>query len=397
MPIDRPTLEKWLWLGLCAFAVLAPISISLVQPVVYVSSIGAIYYWFKYRPQLNPAFPFSRVIILFLAIVVFVSIFGERPETSFKKFNRFIVLLIAWLVPVLIASPIIQNRIRLERLVVLFVLGTALKAAYDMIRVPAMMAMDVPIFMTGNMRDPQIYMVAICLAVGMIMSGAWTLRYPPVSAGLILVISGMILHFKRGAWAACLCALLVMTITSRKWRPLAVAGLIIGVLCSIPDVRERIGQLKREFDPDGGGRILLWTQVAPALITEHPMGMGWKAVKHEDFLAVTQKVEPKLNHLHNNLLQVTLELGWLGLSVWLFWMASILYIFIRSYKRAITIKPAVAGVALGGLGAFSGLMFNGMVEYNFGDSEIFMLMVLIMGLAAGVHGSTHAGRQVDRA
>jgi O-antigen ligase len=397
MPIDRSALEKWLWLGLCAFAALAPVSITLVQPVVYALSLGAIYYWYNYRPQLNPTFPFRRIIFLFLAIVVIVSILGVRPETSFKKFNRFVVLMIAWLVPVLIASPGLRNRVRLEQLVVLFVLGTALKAAYDMIRVPAMMAMDVPLFMTGNMRDPQIYMVAISLVAGMLMSGAWKLRYPPVTAGLILVISGMIIHFKRGAWAACLGALLVMTITSRKWRPLAVAGLIIAVLCSIPDVRERIGQLKREFDPDGGGRMLLWTQVAPALIPEHPMGMGWKAVKHEDFLAVTEKVEPKLNHLHNNLLQVTLELGWLGLSVWLFWMASVLYIFLRSYKKAVAINPAIAGVALGGLGAFSGLMLNGMVEYNFGDSEIFMLMVIIMGLAAGVHGCMHAGGRVDRA
>ncbi len=378
-------LDRRIWQCLTLFALFLPLSIALVQPVAYLGAVLSIVAWWKAGKSLRPPYVFGGIIIAFLVIVALTSIFGIRPETSIKKWNRFLVLALAWAVPWIISRLHEERRWEaLSRLVASFMIGLALKAAYDLVRVPVMVSMDVPLFMTGNMRDPQFYMAGLCLVAGMIVGGAWSLSYPPTAAALFLSAAGLIIHFKRGAWAATLCALAVMAVASRKWRPIGAALLVLLALSLVPSVRERIGQLGREFDAQRGGRLLLWTEVGPALIAEHPLGVGWKAVKHEDFVAVTERVEPKLNHLHNNLMHVTLELGWAGMLVWVVWMGSIFVVAWRASRANRGEDPMVSGPGLAVLGAFSAFLFNGMVEYNFGDSEIFMLLMLIMGMAAAL-------------
>ena len=110
--------------------------------------------------------------------------------------------------------------------------------------------------------------------------------------------------------------------------------------------------------------------------------MGWKSVRHEDFVAVTDQVEPRLNHLHNNLLQIRLELGWFGLIAWTLWMGAVGWQLYRAARARGAGTCGDGTLALGLLGAFTGLMINGLVEYNFGDSEVFLLMLFLIGLSA---------------
>jgi len=384
--------ENWLYYSITLFVLMLPISIAVVQPPLYLASILSLILIWKCRRDPALRTPFKWPVILFLVIVVLTAAFGVWPEKSFNKINRFIILGLAWSIPFLFAARSVAGSRSLERLLVLFMVGIALKASFDFVRVPTAMGYNVSLFDAGNMRDPQFYLVAICLAAGMIIARGWSMKYLPTAVGLLLAVGGMIIHFKRGAWAAVLGGLAVMTLASRRWRPLGIAGLLLLSMIAIPSVRERLWLLQREFNAENGGRLALWTEVAPVIIPHYPFGMGWKAVKHEDFIAISGNVEPDLNHLHNNPLQVTLELGWAGLAIWIFWMGSIVVVFWKSYHILSSIDSKLAGVALGGLGAFSGLMFNGLVEYNFGDSEIFMMMVFLMGLAAGVHRLAHDQR-----
>jgi len=71
-------------------------------------------------------------------------------------------------------------------------------------------------------------------------------------------------------------------------------------------------------------------------------------------------------------LQVQAELGVLGPLVWVPWMAMV---FIGMWRARGS--PAGRLVLLG----FLALFMNGMMEYNFGDSEPFMLFCLLMGLS----------------
>jgi hypothetical protein len=41
-----------------------------------------------------------------------------------------------------------------------------------------------------------------------------------------------------------------------------------------------------------------------------------------------------------------------------------------------------AAIAAGSLGGLCGLWANGMVEYNFGDTEIYMMMIFLLAIVA---------------
>ena len=82
-----------------------------------------------------------------------------------------------------------------------------------------------------------------------------------------------------------------------------------------------------------------------------------------------------MNHLHNNPLQITAELGWPGLLVWSGLMLSALWFAWQRWRRRAGL------VELAGFGMLFGLMVNGLVEYNFGDLEIFMLLCVATGMA----------------
>jgi O-antigen ligase len=164
------------------------------------------------------------------------------------------------------------------------------------------------------------------------------------------------------------------------------------VLCAValvfvPQVRDRLQLLGQEWSDRQGGRHVLWTKVAPAMLKQYPLGMGFKATKHEDFLPYAANVQPKLNHLHNNVLQVTLEMGSAGLAAWLGWMVLTFWILYGASRGG---TGEAAQLALGALGAFCALMFNGMVEYNFGDSEILMLLCFLMGLSCVIYQKQQA-------
>jgi O-antigen ligase len=110
--------------------------------------------------------------------------------------------------------------------------------------------------------------------------------------------------------------------------------------------------------------------------------MGWSAVQREDLAAHTPFLQEKLNHLHNNLLQVAVETGWLGLAAWMAWMATALVVMWRAGRGPS--DEVAAGIGLGVWAAFVGLMINGLFEYNFGDTEVLMLMCWLMGLSSAL-------------
>ncbi len=131
-----------------------------------------------------------------------------------------------------------------------------------------------------------------------------------------------------------------------------------------------------------GDRAAIWSEVAPGIIADHPWGFGYMALTHEDMLRYSRNIQPGLNHLHNNVLQIRLELGWPGILVWLGWMGVALGLLVRAARRESRFRGSEAPLGQGALAAFCALLLNGMVEYNFGDTEILMVFNLLIGMAA---------------
>jgi O-antigen ligase len=362
-----------------AYAAAVPISIAAAQPLSYLATLCWVVLCVRRRSfgSLLRS-PFFWPILLFAAVASASVIWSVRPAVSADKLRHILLL------PIVFALPFAFEGREGEgwRMAACFVAGATVLSAFDLVRVPLEVLGGTPLFDTGNMRDPQMYMVSVCLLVAAI---AWRgpRRGRAALVGLLALNAlGLVLHFKRGAWFACVFGLVVMALAARRKRWLVIVAACALALLAVPQVRERLSLLEDVRNPEMGGRYVLWTHVAPQLLRQYPQGMGWAAIQHEDLARFGMYVQPKLSHLHNNVIHTAVELGWPGLAVWLGWMGLTALVFFRAYVGRRESSPGRAWLALGCLGGFAGLMMNGMVEYNFGDTEILMLACLLMAFGA---------------
>jgi O-antigen ligase len=234
---------------------------------------------------------------------------------------------------------------------------------------------------TGSMTTPQFYLVGLILLLA-IPPRQWAvlIKHTPWVWGLALLISGfgLLIHFKRGTWLAFAFAVVLLSLLRQNRRILSALLLGVALILAIPATRDRVKDMATMLNPNKGDRAALWSRVAPPLLREHPWGYGYKAMRPRDLQAY-HPVQPKLNHLHNNVLQIAGELGWLGGGFWTAWMLAAWGSSLAAVRRAAgDSRTHAAGVCA----AFTGLLANGMVEYNFGDTEILMLFALLLGMIA---------------
>jgi putative inorganic carbon (hco3(-)) transporter len=96
-------------------------------------------------------------------------------------------------------------------------------------------------------------------------------------------------------------------------------------------------------------------------------------------------VKPVNPHLHNNPLQIAAERGLPALAIWLWFLVAL----VRDlWKRFAGGRHRELGAAA--LATIVALLSAGLFEYNFGDSEVLMLFLLIVTLPAAADRSAAA-------
>lgn len=157
--------------------------------------------------------------------------------------------------------------------------------------------------------------------------------------------------------------------------------LIIGgflLLAPLP-VKERIMSIADMNHPSNHSRFVMW-ETGLKMIKDNPIiGIGDVDIKK----AYEQYKKPELHgegsHMHNNVIQIALTTGLLGLAAWLIWMG---YIFFRQIKLYISSKhnqflSLMAVVSIASMFAFQ---VSGLTEWNFGDAEFAVVIWFNLGL-----------------
>lgn len=110
-----------------------------------------------------------------------------------------------------------------------------------------------------------------------------------------------------------------------------------------------------------------------------PLGLG---IENAQYMQKLDPLIPSMHrHMHSNLLNVLVETGWLGLAayIWLFWViAKLGYQTFRKLQEQNDFELAHFAIAISV--ALIGWQAAGIVEYNYGDGEIRMVMLFLLGI-----------------
>jgi hypothetical protein len=186
--------------------------------------------------------------------------------------------------------------------------------------------------------------------------------------GLPLLSAALILNLKRGPWLGVATAFLVLlwVFKRRLIAPILTIGAII-FIC-FPPIQNRLAVSEEHFFI-AGGRSAIW-QIGADLASRYPLGIGFEnsAVLRK----FSDEVPPELKHFHNNALNILVETGLIGLLCFLWWITSLLRLSFKLSAKAKLIPLAVGTSILAWQTA-------GIVEYNFGDSEVLLIAFLAWG------------------
>jgi O-antigen ligase len=179
----------------------------------------------------------------------------------------------------------------------------------------------------------------------------------------------------RSAWIGALAGLSVLCLLrAPRFLWLVAAGTAAVLVVRPAAVTERLTL----GDASTSDRIYMW-QAGLDMVLDRPVfgegpGMVLEVYPRYRWPEATHAMQP---HLHDNFLQVAAERGVPALVFLLWWAAAVFAAAIREARRAAGGPRGPAWEAGAALAALAAVFVAGLFEYNLGDSEVLMLVLLL--------------------
>ncbi len=218
-------------------------------------------------------------------------------------------------------------------------------------------------------------MLVVCAATARLLYGnSGRLWAAFVMPALLVALS---LTLTRGAWVGVAVGVAVLFL-SKDFRLLAVIPIVAvtGILLAPQALTDRVYSIFDRNDLTSRDRIAM-LQAGVAIVKDYPLtGVGPDQIERVyPYYRVPDAVKPTNPHLHNVPMQIAAERGLPALGAWLWFIGSATLGLWKLLRRSRHKSLAAAG-----LGAMAAMLAAGLTEYNFGDSEFLMLLLVIITL-----------------
>jgi putative inorganic carbon (HCO3(-)) transporter len=209
-------------------------------------------------------------------------------------------------------------------------------------------------------------------------AGEWKWLRPLLWLTLSVLVIACMLTMTRSAWIG-LAGGMAVLLTLRRFR-WVLPGLLLLLLVFVflpAQFKTRLYSGFNLSDTTTRGRVEL-AETGIEMIRQHPWtGVGPRLVQRTALQMKGSKDYPPelFQHLHDNVLQIGAELGIPALLIWVgFWVRVMLDLWrFRSSE-----DEFLCFLAHAGLGVVVSVQLMGVFEYNFGDSEIAVLLFFII-------------------
>ena len=205
------------------------------------------------------------------------------------------------------------------------------------------------------------------------------------SAGFL---AALFLTVTRAVWLGCLLSTtMILMLTLRRRTVIIVAGLAMPLVFAglfVLQQKRNVGFLDRQ-DHSTTWRQIVWAEGA-ALLVSSPrhlvIGIGMDSIKKRSRRwGMFDRGRIPMGHMHSNFLQIALERGVPALLLWLGFIFVYTRALWRGLRKGVNVPWIERGILLGACGGLTGFFLSGVVHYNWGDSEVVMVLFFIMGLA----------------
>lgn len=309
----------------------------------------------------------------YAAATLVSSAFSHDPATSFVDSKQLVLFLIVPAVYRLARGP------RAHTVTNVIITVGALSAALGIVQYGILEFDHLGRRPQGAMSHYMTYsgllMLVTCLAAARLLFHKTDRAWPAVVMPALLV--ALALTFTRSAWVGA-CVGIGALFILRDLRLTAVLPVLAALFIALapPNVTDRIYSMFDLQDPTNRDRLAM-VRAGARMIRNNPLtGVGPDMVKqvYADYRDENAVAEENV-HLHNVPMHIAAERGLPALAIWI----GFLVIMARDLARKLKTSQAPY-LAAAGLAAIAAMLAAGLFEYNFGDSEFLMLLLVLVTL-----------------
>jgi O-antigen ligase len=378
--------------SLLGFVAALQVSIVLAQALLAVMLVSwvASHVLGRSRPS---APPFFALLLAYCALTLVASAFSIDPTESFRDSKQLLLFAIVPAVYDIARGP------RASTVADVIISVGAAVAIIGVLQYTVLHYDNLGQRPQGTLGHYMTYsgllMLVICVAAARLVFGSRDRIWPAlVMPALVVALS---LTFTRNAWIGA-CAAVGLLFVMKDFRLTALLPVIVAALFVMAP-QGLISRLTSTFDaqdPANQDRFAM-IEIGALMIRDHPFtGVGPNMVPRVyDQYRPEYAVNQTNPHLHNVPLQIAAERGLPALAVWLGFIAVVARALFRLFRK--WSRPALASdppkgtraapqsgservLAAAALASLAAMLAAGLFEYNFGDSEFLMLLLVLITL-----------------
>ncbi len=365
-------LERTAFLTLLGFVATLQLSIAVAQILLAITGLlwGILYF---IQRDVNKLPPWFIPLALYALATLGSAAFSLDPVASFMDSKQLLLFLIV---------PIVCRLARGERALTVTTIIISIGAASAIVGIVQYGILEYDHLgrrpqgtLTHYMTYSGLLMVVSAVATARVLFHTKDRTWPALVMPALLV--ALALTLTRSAWVGT-CVGLSLLLVLKDFRLLAALPVLAALFFGFapPQVTDRLYSTFDLQDPTNRDRLAM-ARTGVRMIQDNPLtGVGPNMVKevyadYRDADAV-QSTNP---HLHNVPMQIAAERGLPALALWLWFVISVV---VNSFRRLQT--TTYKSLPAGGLAALAAMLAAGLFEYNFGDSEFLMMLLVVITL-----------------
>jgi len=331
--------------------------------------------------------PFTWLLVLFVFLTALSAAFSAEPLHDLRHLKASI----KFMIPLLLATYLTVSLARKALFWIFGIAGLSMLAGFvQFLFSEGINLLDrIDGFMSHWMTySGQLMMVLLaCAAFGIVQlksqGGGGRIKSLPWFFLAALMGGILVLTYTRSAWGGALGGLALLTVLNLRLRWTLVLGTaaVLVFLAMPASVHERLVSGFDLRDTTTRGRIDIWRS-GLLVAMENPLtGVGYSSVAEESLKYRRERDLPDwaYQHSHNNLIQIAATSGFPALAVWIAMWLKIAWDFFR-IRRDRKGDVFVSVMTAGSISVLAAFHLMGLLEYNFGDSEVVTLLLFFVAL-----------------